>query len=388
MKKTEKNFIIISDFSIRSNNRGTAALGYGAISFLQEKGYINDSFEILKYRFFKNPFRRRKHHVVDELEINGKKWKSHTINVWFAEKWLFKHHILFLNTPFKKTIKRLKVVAALNGGDGLTDIYGEKWLNFRLPEMNFAMELNIPFVIMPQTIGPFIDKTNKNRIINILKKADKIYVRDTNFVTELKESNLHYELTKDLSYYMLPSPFPITIQKPCVGINISGLAYSNQFGNLVGQFNSYPQLITQLVKRFQAKGCHVYIIPHAYNVNKPETNNDDMQASQEFYDGLDDKTNVHFINQDLISPQVKYLISQMDFFIGTRMHANFAAIFTGVPVFGLAYSYKFKGAFESNGIFDRICEINNLPESEIDAVVSKIEKVYNNDVISNLVENE
>ena len=104
-----------------------------------------------------------------------------------------------------------------------------------------------------------------------------------------------------------------------------------------------------------------------------------MQASKEFYDGLDDKMNVHFINQDLISPQVKYLISQMDFFIGTRMHANFAAIFTGVPVFGLAYSYKFKGAFENNGIYNRIYDINNLPESEISKVVSLVEMAYDKD---------
>lgn len=42
------------------------------------------------------------------------------------------------------------------------------------------------------------------------------------------------------------------------------------------------------------------IIPndnHAYNVSKPETNNDEMQASKEFYDEFDDNTNVHFNNQ-------------------------------------------------------------------------------------------
>ena len=379
MKNNKKKYIIISDFNIRSNNRGTAAMGYGAISFLLEKGFIDDNYEIINYCFYMNPFKRRIYDEVEELDINGKKWKNHTLFVWVVEKWLYKHHILFLNTPFKKTFKRLKIVAALNGGDGLTDIYGERWLNYRLPEMNFAIEFNIPFVIMPQTIGPFLDKANKDRILSILKKADKIYVRDTNFMTELKENNLPFELTKDLSYYMQPLAFSITLQKPCVGINVSGLAYSNQFGNLKGQFDSYPQLVTQIVKKFQTKGCHIYIIPHAYNVSKPETNNDDMQASKEFYEDLDDKTNVHFINQDLISPQVKYLISQMDFFIGTRMHANFAAIFTGVPVFGLAYSYKFKGAFENNGIYNRIYGINNLPESEINKVVSLVETAYDKD---------
>lgn len=74
------------------------------------------------------------------------------------------------------------------------------------------------------------------------------------------------------------------------------------------------------------------------------------------------------------------IISQMDFFIGTRMHANYAAIFTGTPVFGLAYSYKFKGAFENNGIYNRIYEINNMPESAINDVISIIENAYYEDV--------
>lgn len=282
---------------------------------------------------------------------------------------------------FKKTIKNLKLIAALNGGDGLTDIYGVDLLNSRLPEMNMAIDFHIPFIVMPQTIGPFNEEPPKHRILNILRKAKKIYVRDKTFVEELEKNNLLYELDNDLSYYMQPVPFPIEIQKPCVGINVSGLAYSNQFGNLVGQFDSYPKLLTELVKRFQSRGCHVYIIPHSYNVNNPEKNNDDMEASKSFYNDLKDKKNVHFIDKDLISPQVKYLISQMDFFIGTRMHANYAAIFTNTPVYGLAYSYKFKGAFERNGLYNRVCDINNLPELDIEKVISKIEKTFDNDLM-------
>ncbi|MBR4388622.1 MAG: polysaccharide pyruvyl transferase family protein [Prevotella sp.] len=378
-----KKYLMLSDFNIRSNNRGTAALGYGAIAFLLKYGYIDEDYELIRYRFYRNPLRN--HPICDtiELDINGRKWKYHTITTWFFEKWLYKYKLLFINTLFRKTITDLKLVAALNGGDGLTDIYGERLLNSRLPEMNFATELNIPFIIMPQTIGPFHEDNNKQRILNILRKAIKIYVRDTNFVDELVKNNLPYEEKNDLSFYMQPLPFPIEIQKPCVGINVSGLAFSNKFGNLVGQFDAYPKLMTELVKLFQSKGCHVYIIPHSYNVNKPEKNNDDMEASKIFYDGLDNKTNVHFIDKDLISPKVKYLISQMDFFVGTRMHANYAAIFTNTPVFGLAYSYKFKGAFEKNGIYNRVCEINNLPEPDVEKVVFEIEKAYDEERTKN-----
>ena len=375
-----KNYLMLSDFNIRSNNRGTAALGYGAIAFLLKFGYIDENYEIVRYRFFRNPFRNKTIDIVEELDINGKKWKYHTIYAWIVEKWLFKHKLHFFNTTFKRTIENLKLVAALNGGDGLTDIYGEKLLNSRLPEMNLAIEFNIPFIVMPQTIGPFIAEFQKQRILNILRKAKKIYVRDNIFVEELEKNDLTYIEENDLSNYMRPIPFPIDIQKPCIGINVSGLAYSNKFGNLIGQFDSYPMLMTELVKRFQSKGCHIYIIPHAYNVNKPEKYNDDMEASTLFYDGLIDKTNVHFIDKDLISPQIKHLISKMDFFIGTRMHANYAAIFSNIPVFGLAYSYKFKGAFEKNGIYNRLFKINNLPESDIEKVVSAIEKAYCEDV--------
>jgi polysaccharide pyruvyl transferase WcaK-like protein len=254
-------------------------------------------------------------------------------------------------------------------------------LNSRLPEINLAIELNIPFIIMPQTIGPFLNEVNKDRIITLLKRADRIYVRDDNFIDELKKHNLTYVKTKDLSYFMKPQPFDIEIKKPCVGINVSGLAYSNKFGNLAGQFDNYPKIITELIKRFQKRNYNIYIIPHSYNVNKPEVNNDDMESSKLFYDSLYNKKGVYFVERDLISPQLKYLISQMDFFVGTRMHANFAAIFTNTPAFGLAYSYKFKSAFENNGIFNRTIDINNVSSFDVNKVVETIENAFVEDVL-------
>ena len=37
--KIIKPYVFISGLALRDNNRGTAALGYGAISFLKDKGY-------------------------------------------------------------------------------------------------------------------------------------------------------------------------------------------------------------------------------------------------------------------------------------------------------------------------------------------------------------
>jgi polysaccharide pyruvyl transferase WcaK-like protein len=382
MKAATTKYVILSDFNVRSNNRGTAALGYGALAFLQGKGYIDDSFEIVKIRFHRYPWSKVPKEKVTELDINGRKWKLHEISVWALERYMYRFRIHFLNTLYGRTIRNVRIVAAINGGDGLTDLYGNRLLDSRLPEMKLAIESRIPFIVMPQTIGPFLDQANKERILKILGKAQKIYVRDTNFVRELEAKGLLYEVDNDLSYYMRPEPVDVEIKHPCVGVNVSGLAYSNRFGNLAGEFDCYPALMEGIVRMFRSKGCNVYIIPHSYNTVKPEENNDDMEASKLFYNRLADKDNVFFIDKNLISPQIKYLISQMDFFVGTRMHANFAAIFTGTPVFGLAYSYKFKGAFERNGIFNRVALVNNLKESEISGVLSDIENAYNEDVKS------
>jgi polysaccharide pyruvyl transferase WcaK-like protein len=48
--------------------------------------------------------------------------------------------------------------------------------------------------------------------------------------------------------------------------------------------------------------------------------------------------------------QLKYIIGQCDFFIGSRMHACIAALSQGVPCVGVAYSKKFAGVFDSVGM--------------------------------------
>lgn len=68
----------------------------------------------------------------------------------------------------------------------------------------------------------------------------------------------------------------------------------------------------------------------------------------------------------------------MAFFIGTRMHANFAAIYSGVPLFGLAYSYKFEGAFNANGLDgkNQTTMITGIKKKDINEVIEKVEKIY------------
>lgn len=371
--------ILISDFCLTARNRGTAALGYGAISFLRQKGYLTEEDFILSYSVGWHLFRPN---VIEEKDVQGHLTRFKHVYVSVFEYGFYsKFGITFGFLPFGRMLRSLKCVAAINGGDGFSDIYGKYLFNSRNPYSYLAMKVGVPLIFLPQTIGPFKDESIKAEAVSILRYAKEIYVRDTQYTKELDSLGIKYELTNDLSAFMQPEPWNIDIKPYSIGINVSGLAYSNKFLDLAGQFEAYPELMDRLICHFRDKGKTVYIIPHAYGYYDPEENNDDMIACREAYQRLADKTNVILIDGDYISPQIKYVISKMSFFIGTRMHANFAAIFTKVPVFGMAYSLKFAGAFETNGIYNRVAMINNIKKEDIDGIIAQIDRAYSEDVI-------
>lgn len=372
-----KKYIIISGFNTRDPNRGTAALGYGSVNFCVQRGYLKAGQELVNFWPVNKIWKYKDRTEIYNAE--GKQWKRQFIHVFKPIYNLYlKHGILIPFTKFSKIIKNLELVAAINGGDGFADIYSTPTFYSRLDDTEIAMRRRLPVIQLPQTLGPFREKSNYEKAKQILLYSKDVYVRDDKFIPELDKMGVKYELTKDLSAFMQPEPWDIDIKPDSIGINVSGLCYSNKFRTLSGQFEQYPELIDRLIRHFQQKGKTIYLIPHSYRYGNPEENNDDMVACKLAYDRLTDKTNVIFVDKDLISPQVKYVISKMSFFIGTRMHANFAAIYTGVPLFGLAYSYKFAGAFNANGLDGKkqTAMVNNIKEEDIESIIEKLETYY------------
>ena len=375
--KVEKKYVIISGFNIHDNNRGTAALGYGALSFLENYGYLSDGQELVTLKFVKKKWWKKPE--KEEFQLCNRKVIHYIFKISFFEQILY--NLFGITIPFTKldrVLKQLGLVAAICGGDGFSDIYGKRTFMKRLEEIKIAEKNNTPFIFLPQTIGPFADIEIKNYANSILKKANAVFVRDEKYIDELNRMNIPYTLCKDLSAYMQPQPWEISVPENSIGINVSGLCYSNEFRGLKGNFDEYPDLILQLVKHFQEQKYRIFLIPHSYNYSSPVPNNDDLVACKAVYERLPSKANITLINYDLTSPQLKYLISQLSYFIGTRMHANFAAIYTGVPVFGLAYSYKFQGAFDANGLNgkEQTHMINNICKSQIQVIIKKIDNQF------------
>ncbi len=382
-KREMKKYIVISNFRLKQPNRGNAALCYGSFSFLLEKGLLHKGQSLAIFHVFKKFWKPRNLRTHTEtVELEGSKWEYKEFPVFFLEAWLIKKlGIILPFTPFGRHVKDVALEAADYGGDGFADIYGTPLFFNRMNQTELLRRANVPLVMLPQTIGPFKDKQNERVALDVMRYASEVYVRDRAYVKELDKAGIKYTVTKDISAFMKPQPWDIDIRDNAVGLNVSGLAYHNNFKDLAGQFDAYPELIDRIISHFQQKGCNVYLIPHSYDYQHPD-DNDDMTACREAYNRHADKTGLYVVDKDMLAPEVKYVISRMTFFMGARMHANFAAIYTGVPVFGMAYSYKFAGAFAANGLDaeKQTAVINHLSSKDIDSYIAKIDSYYNESV--------
>lgn len=361
---------------VKSQNRGCQALGFGGIEFIYEK-YGNDFTLLL-------PIFTRKRKKDYKIEASDGKKRNIFCKSYIYTDIIFAYIELKILKKKKENLKNKlandlidsKYFLNINGGDSFSDIYGLKqFMIFLLPSI-VAILFNKKLCLLPQTIGPF----NKNYAIRIskyiLRKAQKVFIRDDEFEHKLIKWGIIYEKKKDVSSYMLPTP----VKKyenisNAIGFNISGLTYFNNYGGLKGHYDNYGKLANEIIVDFQKKNIPVWLIPHTYNVLNPSSS-DDLSAIKEVYNNLESKKNVFIIEDDLNGMELKFIISKFSYFIGTRMHSCFAGIYSNIPTFGLAYSYKFKGTFDKMNMRENYYDINNLKEIEISNLIKILNKKY------------
>jgi len=371
-----ERIIFVSAFKGNDINWGCQVLSYGALHLITRTR--SNRITIISPSYYIRRKRNDEQHIINLQDktieiIRRYYWLPEIIITSLLIK-LFGKKFEF--GKFGHDIKKLEYVYSVNGGDGFSDIYSSKSFTTSMWPSFVGVFLNKNVTMLPQTIGPFSKVRNRKLAEYILRKANKVYVRDLVFADQLKKLNIPFILSNDVSYYMVPKKVNIIIENEAIGINISGLSYYNNFRNLKGRFPYYKELIIKIIETFQLKGKTVYLVPHTYNCNHPEIDSDDLQAAKDVYELLNNKSGVMIINGDYIAPELKYIISRFNFFIGNRMHANFAAIYSNVPVFGLSYSYKFSGTFNQYGLNNNYSSIIDLKETDIQKIITKIENCY------------
>ena len=281
------------------------------------------------------------------------------------------------NYQMKRGLKFCDAVIDLTEGDSFSDIYGDVIFKGKTNVKLLIERKGIPLIIGPQTIGPFYKEGNQKRAAKAINNASLVIARDSlsaNCVSELGRKDVVQ--TIDLAF-MLPYDSNIipkaeggikTKAKKKVGINVSSMLFSEENEMKVQRFalrTDYRSCIELILDSLLQSGEYeIYFIPHVAF---------DDQAHQELQK--------RYPTANRIPPQsnpvkIKSIISNMDFFIGSRMHATIAAFSSGVPCIPMSYSRKFTGLFNSIG-YNHVIDLEKMDTTA--AVKLILEKVKNID---------
>jgi colanic acid/amylovoran biosynthesis protein len=159
-----------------------------------------------------------------------------------------------------------------------------------------------------------------------------------------------------------------------VGINVSGFLHDISIGKekILGSQVDYPmvtELIIKTVLSFDKK-IKIVFVPHVGIEDHPLSLKIAETLSQ-----LISRDRVYVLSNTYSAPQLKYLISRLDFFTGARMHSCIAALSMGVPTVPQAYSYKFKGITEKIGLDQYVID---LKKDTTEEMIKKLKNAYKN----------
>lgn len=289
-----------------------------------------------------------------------------------------------LANPGANAILQSDAVLDISGGDSFTDLYGaRRFWSVTLPKL-IAIEANRPLVLLPQTYGPFSSPRIRRAAEAVVRRSAAAWARDDRSYDELQSLLGHdfdperHRSGVDVAF-ALPARCPRTPlghlgrwlddrTRPLVGINVSGLILNDPDGskNRFGLKADYRQVISELLSRLLDKtDARVVLIPHV--VTPPGHYESDLEASERI------KSAINGAQQQRVTVapafddprDVKWLIAQMDWFCGTRMHSTIAALSSGVPCAAVAYSVKTAGVFNSCQQGDQVVDPRSFSTGDV-----------------------
>lgn len=289
-----------------------------------------------------------------------------------------------LSLKFIKAVKKCDIILDATMGDSFSDIYSLNYYNNLIRQKKIAVMLCKNYILLPQTYGPFKNKKSEVKAEKILKKSKKIYCRDEiskNILEkqfEIKDVELSSDMAFILPYKKEDYSFALS-NKIKIGINVSGLLYKGGF-NSANQFDlkmNYKEYIKSLLEYLSNNTEYeVYLIPHVIDL-KENAYDDDYKVCKM----LQSRFNNCILSPIFNTPiEAKSYISNMDIFIGSRMHSTIAAFSSKVITIPISYSRKFEGLF---GSLNYEYVINGKEENNDTAFNKTIEYIRNRDKLLN-----
>ena len=229
------------------------------------------------------------------------------------------------------------------------DIFTSDYSNLRKHLSSIVSLDRKKAALIAHTIGPFT-KQDEDYFRQSLENLFLITVRESESFEYLKSLRLDVPLyqTADVAFGLEPAPadtcreillsrFGVdATQQKLVALSVSEgvIRYSKL------ERSRYFSELTEFVRRLNARGYLVLLIPHVMERNP---NNNDLIACEELHSKLTDARMCRIVSGEFSAAQFKGIIGLTDCLLGARTHATIASMSQAVPTVSVAYSRKAYG---------------------------------------------
>ncbi len=348
---TKKHIAIIG--SALSGNKGAAAMLESAIQTLgAQYGPSNVEFSLLSMY----PREDRAQNPYPNLNIINA--SPLTLGVGINSLAL-----LYKLLPFARRwiISRSAAIRALSEADVLLDQGGitfvdgrEKFLLYNTASILPALMMGVPVVKCAQALGPFNNPINAAAAKLFLPRMAAIVSRGATthgYLQTLRLSNV----TEGADYAFLldvtkaeaasaPSKFDLSVlgKKKIVGISPSVVMKKK----VDAAGGDYEREIVGFIDYLTSEGYGVMLVPHSVRTGSEKTHNNDLPLCRDIYAQILTPQDSVFLNSELSSGELRYLIGVCDYFVASRFHAMVSSLAMSVPTLVIGWSHKYREVLE------------------------------------------
>ena len=304
-------------------NKGCEALTYTFLNMLREF-YKGKSLEIVC-------FMRTDEFGMIPQEYPEFQFKCHILNIYNPLSWISVY----------REIKECDCIFDGSYGDGFTGIYGTRRNFVQCLRKQMVFRAKKPLFLLPQTYGSYKFPFRKWSV-RLIEKASLAYARDEKTA---KEIGPFVKITSDMAFGLPYHKDMFTFDDTKkIGINVSSLLWDDntrgRFGLTVEYKKFYRELISYLIRKNEYQ---IHIIPHVIDSNNSSAPENDYRICREIAEEFKGKVITAPAFKTAI--EAKSYISNMDIFLGSRMHSTIGAISSGVATVPFSYAYKFEALY-------------------------------------------